>query len=200
MFEDTPIAIPLSFENTKFPTIEDKMRTLIRNREEALAAHELARNRMADRRRSTFTPFKLGDRVWLDTRNLKTNHHKKIGPRREGPFKITRVIGPVMYQLELPRTWRIHNVFHATQAMLWFCCNIYLNWSQNHVAVLPWIAVPLSYTQFTDHWCIHWWAGSMSSTSKRDFAIDRTPKSEYVTSLDDQSDQATSLSDQSQPQ
>jgi hypothetical protein len=114
MFGDTPIAIPLSFENTKFPTIEDKMRTLIRNREEALAAHELARNRMIDRRRSTFTPFKLGDRVWLDTRNLKTNHHKKISPRREGPFKITKVIGPVTFQLELPKTWRIHNVFHAT--------------------------------------------------------------------------------------
>ena len=47
MFRDTPIAIPLSFENTKFPRVEDKMRTLIRNREEALAAHELARNRMA---------------------------------------------------------------------------------------------------------------------------------------------------------
>ena len=31
MFRDTPIVIPLSFENTKFPTVEDKMRTLIRN-------------------------------------------------------------------------------------------------------------------------------------------------------------------------
>ena len=102
MFGDTPIAIPFSFENTNFPTMEDKMRMLIRNREEALAAHKLAQNRMADWRRSTFTLFKLGDRVWLDTRNLKTNHHKKISPRREGPFKITRVIGPVTYQLELP--------------------------------------------------------------------------------------------------
>ena len=46
MFGDTPIAIPLSFKNTKFPLIEDKMKTLIRNREEALAAHELARTRM----------------------------------------------------------------------------------------------------------------------------------------------------------
>jgi hypothetical protein len=26
---DTPIAVPLSFENTKFPTIEEKMKTLI---------------------------------------------------------------------------------------------------------------------------------------------------------------------------
>jgi Chromo (CHRromatin Organisation MOdifier) domain len=52
--------------------------------------------------------------VWLDTRNLKTTHHKKIGPKREGPFEITKVIGPGTYQLKLPTTWKIHNVFHAT--------------------------------------------------------------------------------------
>jgi len=110
----TPVAIPLSYENTKYPTIEEKMKTLMKDREEALAAHELARSRMMERRKSTFVPFKLGDQVWLDTRNLKTTHHKKIGPKREGPFEITKVIGPVTYQLKLPTTWRIHNVFHAT--------------------------------------------------------------------------------------
>jgi Integrase zinc binding domain len=110
----TPVAIPLSYENTKYPTIEEKMKTLIKDREEALAAHELARSCIMERRKSTFIPFKLCDQVWLDTRNLKTSHHKKIGPRREGPFEITRVIGPVTYQLKLPTTWRIHNVFHTT--------------------------------------------------------------------------------------
>ena len=110
MFGDTPMAIPLSFENTKYPAIEDKMKTLIKNREEALAAHELARVRTINWRKSTFIPFKVEDWVWLDTRNLKTNHHIKIGPRREGPFKITKVIGPVTYQLNLPKSWRIHNV------------------------------------------------------------------------------------------
>ena len=39
MFGESPVAIPLSFENTKYPTLEDKMKTLLRNREEALAAH-----------------------------------------------------------------------------------------------------------------------------------------------------------------
>ena len=61
MFGESPVAIPLSFENTKYPTIEDKMKTLLQNREEALAAHELARSRMTDRRKSTFTPFKKDD-------------------------------------------------------------------------------------------------------------------------------------------
>ena len=108
------MAIPLSFENTKFPAIEKRMETLKKNREEELAAHELARTRMIERRRSSFIPFKLGDRVWLDTRNLKANHHKKIGPKREGPFEIIKVIGPVTYRLRLPKTWKIHNMFHTT--------------------------------------------------------------------------------------
>ena len=90
------------------------MKTLQKNQEEALVAHELARTRMIERGKSNFTPFKQGDKVWLDTRNIKMNYHKKIGPKREGPFKITKVIGLVTYQLKLPTTWKIHPVFHAT--------------------------------------------------------------------------------------
>ena len=69
---------------------------------------------MPDRWRSTFTPFKKGDQVWLDSRNLKTIYHKKMKPKREGPFVITEVLGPVTYRLKLPTSWRIHNIFHAT--------------------------------------------------------------------------------------
>ena len=72
------------------------MTALLRNRKEALAAHELARHRIADKRKSTFTPFKKGDRVWLDSRNLKTIYHKKMKLRREVPFTITEVLGPVV--------------------------------------------------------------------------------------------------------
>ena len=113
MLEITLVAIPLSFENTKYPTIEERMKKLIQEREEALAAHELARNHMAGRRQDTFIPFEKGQKVWLDSRNLKTSYHKKIGPKREGPFEIDEVLGPVTYQLKLPSSWRIHNVFHA---------------------------------------------------------------------------------------
>jgi Chromo (CHRromatin Organisation MOdifier) domain len=42
------------------------------------------------------------------------NHHKKIAPKQEGPFKINEVLGPVTYQLKLPDSWKIHNMFHAT--------------------------------------------------------------------------------------
>ena len=68
---------------------------------------------MADQWKSMFVLFTKEDQVWLDSRNLKTIYHKKMKPKREGPFFITKVLGPVTYRLHLPATWRIHDIFHA---------------------------------------------------------------------------------------
>jgi calcineurin-like phosphoesterase family protein len=94
---DNPISVPITFSHTKFLTIEEKMKRMICDREEALAVHELARTRIANRKQSKFIPFEKNQKVWLDTRNLKMSHHKKITPKREGPFKIDKVLGPVTY-------------------------------------------------------------------------------------------------------
>ena len=77
----TPVAKPLTFEHTKYLSIKEKMNNLIKIREEALAAHELARTCMAGRQKDTFIPFVKGQKVWLDLCNLKTQYHKKIGPK-----------------------------------------------------------------------------------------------------------------------
>ncbi len=37
----------------------------------------------------------------------------KLAPKRYGPFPITKVLGPVTYQLRLPEQWNIHPVFHV---------------------------------------------------------------------------------------
>jgi hypothetical protein len=94
---DNPISVPITFSHTKFPTIEEKMKQMISDREEALAVHELARTRIANWKQSKFVPFKENQKVWLDMRNLKMSHHKKIAQKREGPFKIDEVLGPVTY-------------------------------------------------------------------------------------------------------
>ena len=114
MHGEAPLAIPTSFENTKFPSVAEKIKNLVTSQEEALAAHKLAWSRMAEQIKLNFTPFKKGQMVWLDTRHLKMNYHKKMAPKREGPFKVEEVLGPVTYQLKLPETWKIHKVFHAT--------------------------------------------------------------------------------------
>ena len=119
MFGLPPISIPLSFEHTKYPAIKERMKTLQKNREEALAAHELARSRMAERKQCTFIPFQLRQKVWLDLRHLKTLYHRKMAPKREGPFEIIEVLGLLTYQLKLPNSWKIHDIFHATLLKLY---------------------------------------------------------------------------------
>ncbi len=62
--------------------------------------------------------FKEGDQVWLEGRNIHTSHPTaKLAPKRYGPFPITKVLGPVMYQLRLPEQWSIHPVFHVDLLM-----------------------------------------------------------------------------------
>jgi hypothetical protein len=110
---ESPKALPLTYKNTKFPSINDKIKQMMTDRDEALAAHELAQARIAKRRQNTFTPFTVRQKVWLDTQDMKTNYHKKMAPKREGLFEIEEVLGPVPYRLKLPTTWKIHNMFHA---------------------------------------------------------------------------------------
>jgi hypothetical protein len=110
---EAPVEILTTFENTKFPSVAEKIKNLVMSREEALAAHELARSRMAERIKSNFIPFKKRQMVWLDSRHLKTNYHKQMAPKREGLFEIEEVLGPVTYQLKLPESWQIHKVFYA---------------------------------------------------------------------------------------
>ena len=111
---NSPISVPVTFSHTKYPSIKEKMKWMINDKEEASAAHELARTRIANRKQSNFVPFEKNQKVWLNTKNLKMNHHKTITPKWEGPFEIKEVLGPVTYRLKLPMTWKIHNMFHAT--------------------------------------------------------------------------------------
>jgi hypothetical protein len=39
---------------------------------------------------------------------------KKIAPKHKGPFKIKEILSPVTYRLDLPKHWKIHDVFHAS--------------------------------------------------------------------------------------
>jgi len=114
MFGYAPQAIPTAFENTHFPNAEERLTLLTRIRNEALAAHELAKRRMTTRIKSTYKPFQKDQLVWLEAKNLRLGYNKKISTKREGPFKIIEVMGPVTYRLQLPPAWKIHDVFHAS--------------------------------------------------------------------------------------
>jgi hypothetical protein len=64
---------------------------------------------------TTFVTHHEGDQVWLDAKNLKTTHPThKLQAKQYGPFKVTKAISHMAYQLQLPKTWKIHNVSHAS--------------------------------------------------------------------------------------
>ena len=95
----------------KSPTVKARMQQMKQACQEAKEALK----RAADLEIPThFEPYQLGDKVWLEGRNLTTTHPTaKLAPRCYGPFLITRVISHTSYQLALPPQWKIHNVFHA---------------------------------------------------------------------------------------
>ena len=61
--------------------------------------------------------MKVGDKVWLEGKNLSVTGSRKLLPQRYGPFTIKQQIGQVAYKLELPSCMKIYNVFHVDLLM-----------------------------------------------------------------------------------
>ena len=111
MMDYEPRDLPMAFDRMNVPNAEERLHILKEAWNEATAAHELARQKMAAQSTCGFTLFNLGDKVWLDGQNLKTGlPYRKFALKCFGPFKITKVLGPVSYRLQLSGTWRIHLV------------------------------------------------------------------------------------------
>ena len=69
----------------------------------------------ADRKRREQV-FHVGEQVLLSTEHLQLKNApvRKLRKRFVGPFFVTKRIGPVAYELELPQTWKIHPIFHTS--------------------------------------------------------------------------------------
>ena len=58
--------------------------------------------------------------MWLEAKNIHTEQGSaKLNNKRYGPFKVTRAIGHGAYELKLPTTWMIHNVFNENLLTWW---------------------------------------------------------------------------------
>jgi hypothetical protein len=63
--------------------------------------------------------FEVGDLVYLRLQpyrqaSIKRSRAEKLQPRFFGPYKVSRRIGAVAYEMELPQGRKIHNVFHVS--------------------------------------------------------------------------------------
>jgi hypothetical protein len=72
----------------------------------------------ADKHRVDCT-FEVGDLVYLRLQpyrqaSIKRSGVEKLQPCFFGPYRVSRRIGVVAYELELPQDIKIHNVFHVS--------------------------------------------------------------------------------------
>ena len=74
----------------------------------------LAKDRMAHSGREP-VEFIPGDFVYLNTKGLRIQQqsNNKLQDRQLGPFRVFHKIGNRAYAIDLPRTIRLHNVFHV---------------------------------------------------------------------------------------
>lgn len=97
----------------------DFAKTMKKIHEEAAAALKQSQETMKrfyDKKKGSSRDYKIGDKVWLEGNNIRTDRPmKKLDNKRHGPFLIKKKIGDSAYELDLPKTWRqIHPVFNES--------------------------------------------------------------------------------------
>ncbi|CAJ0921996.1 unnamed protein product [Ranitomeya imitator] len=71
--------------------------------------------RFANRRRCVGSRLRVGDLVWLSSRQVPMKvSSPKFKPRFIGPYRISEIINPVSFRLALLASFAIHNVFHRS--------------------------------------------------------------------------------------
>lgn len=104
---------------TNIEAVEDFLQRMKAIQTEAKSALEQAATDMAkfyDIHRESSPNYGEGDKVWLEGKDIKTSRpSKKLEDKRYGPYKIKKQISPNAYKLQLPKSWKIHPVFHTSR-------------------------------------------------------------------------------------
>ena len=107
------------FRSSQNESADSFVQKLQSARKEAEAALHKAADDMAryyDQHRETGVSYNVGDKVWLDGKDIQTDRpSRKLADKGYGPFKITKVISPNAYKLSLPASMKVHPVFHTVK-------------------------------------------------------------------------------------
>jgi hypothetical protein len=101
---------------SKVPAVDNFVTQLQASWEEARSAIIKAKDEMAkyyNRRREPTPVLKVGDKVWLDSSDIRTTRpSRKLSDKWLGPFEIIEKVSSMAYRLQLPLSMKgVHNVF-----------------------------------------------------------------------------------------
>ena len=54
------------------------------------------------------------EKIWLNSKYIKTKHNRKLEVKFFKPFQVLHPVWKQAYKLELPKKWKIHDVFHMS--------------------------------------------------------------------------------------
>ena len=93
-------------KKSNMPKLEERLDQLREARKDAEAALRMSKKRISEQveaSRRKPVQFQKGDKVWLDTKNLRIKQPSpKLGPKRIGPFEVLERVGDLDYKLKLP--------------------------------------------------------------------------------------------------
>ena len=94
----------------------DRMQSALVEAKKHLQSAQSRQKAYADSWR-TDVSYAVGDQVLLQSKNIKLKHpgSKKLLPKWLGPFRVSQVVNPVAYKLQLPQSMsKVHPVFHVS--------------------------------------------------------------------------------------
>ena len=120
----TPASALLTEVKELNPTATARARDMHEHLEKAKACMLAAQSRDKTYfdKRTRPQSFEVGQRVLLSTRNLHIKQNtlsRNLLSRYVGPFKVLKRVGKQAYELELPPTMKMHDVFHVSLLKLY---------------------------------------------------------------------------------
>ena len=99
----------------KATVLASDMKSLHSDMQQQISEVNTKTQQRVNKKRKMYPQLKKGDKVYLNTKNLKSKRpSKKLDHVKVGPFLIKQSKGPVNYELQLPPDAKVYPVFHVS--------------------------------------------------------------------------------------